>query len=99
MTASDNQIIAYQPNEPVWVDMKGWSRSSLMYMRQFTEAWTRRAIVQAPLAQLPWYHHLASLKDAGRLTFAARMLAHPSGSAVAESALRSKASSAHFVSA
>ena len=26
--------------------------------------------------------------DAGRLTFAARMLAHPSGSAFAESALR-----------
>ena len=30
----------------------------------------------------------ASLKDAGRLTFAARMLAHPSGSAFAESSLR-----------
>ena len=88
MTASDNQIVVYQPNEPVWVDMKGWSRSSLMYMRQFTEAWTRREIVQAPLGQLPWYHHLASLKNTVRLTFAARMLAHPSGSAVAESALR-----------
>ena len=70
MTTSENQIFVYQPNEPVWVDMKGWLRSSLMYMRQFAEAWTRREIVQAPLAQLPWYHHLASLKDAGRLTFA-----------------------------
>ena len=88
MTASDNQIVVYQPNEPVWVDMKGWSRSSLMYMRQFTEAWTRREIVQAPLGQLPWYHHLASLKNTVRLTFAARMLAHPSGSAFAESSLR-----------
>jgi hypothetical protein len=35
----------------------------------------------------------ASLKDAGRLTFAARMLAHPSGSAFAESSLRN---ASHF---
>ena len=39
-------------------DMKGWSRSNLMYMRQFAEAWRRDEIVQAPLGQLPWYHHL-----------------------------------------
>ena len=70
MSASENQIVVYQPNEPVWVDMKGWSRSSLMSMRQFTGAWTRREIVQAPLGQLPWYHHLASLKNTVRLTFA-----------------------------
>ena len=38
----------------------------------------------------------ASLKDAGRLTFAARMLAHPSGSAFAESSLRN---ASHFVGA
>ena len=43
-------------------DMKGWSRSNLMYMRQFAEAWTRKEIVQAPLGQLPWYHHLALLE-------------------------------------
>ena len=42
-------------------DMKGWSRSNLMYMRQFADAWTRKEIVQAPLGQLPWYHHLADL--------------------------------------
>ena len=96
MSASENQIVAYQPNEPVWVDMKGWSRSSLMYMRQFAEAWTRREIVQAPLGQLPWYHHLASLKNIVRLTFAARMLAHPSGSAFAESSLRN---ASHFFGA
>ena len=35
-------------------DMKGWSRSNLMYMRQFAEAWTRKEIVQAPLGQLPY---------------------------------------------
>ena len=39
-------------------DMKGWSRSNLMYMRQFADAWTRKEIVQAPLGQLPWYHHV-----------------------------------------
>lgn len=38
----------------------------------------------------------ASLKDAGRLTFAARMLAHPSGSAFAESSLRN---ASHFFGA
>ena len=43
-------------------DMKGWSRSSLMYMRQFAAAWKRNEIVQAPLGQLPWYHHLALLE-------------------------------------
>ena len=96
MIASENQIAVYQPNETVRLDMKGWSRSDLMYMRQFAEAWTRRAIVQAPLGQLPWYHHLALLKDTGRLTFAARMLAHPSGSAFAESSLRN---ALHFCAA
>lgn len=40
-------------------DMKGWSRSNLMYMRQFADAWSRKEIVQAPLGQLPWYHHIA----------------------------------------
>jgi len=43
-------------------EMNGWSRSSLMYMRQFAEAWRRDEIVQAPLGQLPWYHHLTLLE-------------------------------------
>ena len=30
-------------------------------MRSYAQAWPQRAIVQAPLAQLPWYHHLALL--------------------------------------
>ena len=42
-------------------DMKGWSRSNLMYMRQFAEAWRRSEIVQAPLGQLPWYHHRVAI--------------------------------------
>lgn len=42
-------------------DMKGLSPRNLKYMRAFAEAWPVRAIVQDPLAQIPWYHHLALL--------------------------------------
>ena len=45
---------------------------ALMYMRAFVDAWGRRAIVQAPLGQLPWYHHLTwkfQPKDIGQLGF------------------------------
>ncbi|MFD7153450.1 YhcG family protein [Kribbella sp. NPDC059898] len=40
----------------------GYSPRNLKYMRAFASAWPSEAIVQAPLAQLPWYHHLALLK-------------------------------------
>ena len=43
-------------------DMKGWSPRTLKYRRTFADSWTRKEIVQAPLAQLPWYHHLAVLE-------------------------------------
>ncbi|MHA7650475.1 PDDEXK nuclease domain-containing protein [Mycobacterium sp. ML4] len=36
----------------------GFSPRNLKYMRAFAAAWPHRAIVQAPLAQLPWYHHI-----------------------------------------
>ncbi|GAA3078265.1 putative nuclease of restriction endonuclease-like (RecB) superfamily [Kribbella aluminosa] len=39
----------------------GYSPRNLKYMRAFAAAWPLEAIVQAPLAQLPWYHHLALL--------------------------------------
>lgn len=42
--------------------MPGWSRSNLMYMRQFAEAWCRKEIVQQPVGQLPWGHHLKLLE-------------------------------------
>ena len=32
-----------------------------MYMRSFAAAWTEEEIVQAPLGQLTWYHHLTLL--------------------------------------
>ena len=37
-------------------DMKGFSRSNLMYMRAFAQAWPEAAIVQQAVGQLPWGH-------------------------------------------
>lgn len=47
-------------------DAKGYSPRNLKYMRAFAAAWSLEAIVQAPLAQLPWYHHLALLDKLDR---------------------------------
>jgi predicted nuclease of restriction endonuclease-like (RecB) superfamily len=41
--------------------MKGFSPRNLKYMRSFAQAWPEAEFVQAVLAQLPWYHHLALL--------------------------------------
>lgn len=61
-------------------DMKGFSPRNLKYMRAFAEAWPDEAMVQAVLAQLPWYHHLALLdKLPGpetRRWYAARAIEH-----------------------
>jgi predicted nuclease of restriction endonuclease-like (RecB) superfamily len=43
-------------------EMKGFSPRNLKYMRAFAAAWPERAIVQASLAQIPWYHHIALLE-------------------------------------
>ncbi len=54
---------------------KGFSPRNLKYMRAFADAWSASEVVQAPLAQLPWYHHIAlldKLKDRDlRLWYAA----------------------------
>lgn len=42
-------------------DMKGFSRSNLMYMQAFGEAWPDRAIVQQPVGQLPCEHNVVLL--------------------------------------
>ena len=42
-------------------EMKGFSSRNLKYMRAFAEAWPDGELVQAVLAQLPWYHQLALL--------------------------------------
>jgi predicted nuclease of restriction endonuclease-like (RecB) superfamily len=39
--------------------MKGLSARNLKYMRAFAQAWPDLSIVQAALAQLPWYHNIA----------------------------------------
>jgi predicted nuclease of restriction endonuclease-like (RecB) superfamily len=58
----------------------GFSPRNLKYMRAFAAAWPAKAIVQAPLAQLPWYHHLALLdkldRVADRLWYAAKAVEH-----------------------
>ena len=43
-------------------DAKGFSPRNLKYMRGFAAAWPDWSIVQVPLAQLPWYHHIALLE-------------------------------------
>jgi predicted nuclease of restriction endonuclease-like (RecB) superfamily len=43
-------------------DMTGFSARNLKYMRAFAEAWPDGEFVQASLAQLPWYHHIALIE-------------------------------------
>ncbi len=38
-------------------DMKGLSRTNLLYMRAFANAWGDEAIVQQLAGQLPWFHN------------------------------------------
>ena len=54
-------------------DMKGFSPRNLKYMRSFAAAWTDPSIVQAPLAQLSWYHNIALL-DKALLLLAGRFI-------------------------
>ncbi len=102
MNASENQIVVYQPNETVRLDVRlenetVWLTQSQMatlfgcstdnvglhlknvyscgeldkdatteesseVRKLVVGAWTRKEIFQAPLGQLPWYHHLALLE-------------------------------------
>lgn len=61
-------------------EMKGFSPRNLKYMRAFAQAWPDAELVQAVLAQLPWYHQLAlldKLPDAeSRRWYAAKALEH-----------------------
>lgn len=63
-----------------FLDMQGFSPRNLKYMRAFAAAWPERAIVQEPLAQLPWYHHIALLEKlddpAERLWYARQAMEH-----------------------
>lgn len=47
-------------------EMKGFSRSNMLYMRAFAETWPEREIVQQLAGQLPWFHNvllLTKVKD------------------------------------
>jgi len=59
-------------------EMKGFSRSNLLNMRAFAEAWPDQAIVQQAVGQLPWGHNivlLAKLKTAeARIAHAERAI-------------------------
>ncbi|VAW46514.1 FIG074102: hypothetical protein [hydrothermal vent metagenome] len=59
-------------------DMKGFSRTNLLYMRSFAEAWPDEKIVQQAVGQLPWGHNLvliSKLKTAEeRLAYAQKAL-------------------------
>ncbi|MCK2097633.1 PDDEXK nuclease domain-containing protein [Thauera aromatica] len=61
-------------------DMKGFSRSNLMYMRAFHEAWPDEAIVQQLVGQLPWGQNLLLLTKlktrAERAWYAAKAIEH-----------------------
>lgn len=61
-------------------DMSGFSPRNLKYMRAFAATWPDREIVQAPLAQLTWYHNIALLEKLNapeeRLWYAAKSLEH-----------------------
>lgn len=43
------------------LDTKGFSRSNLLYMRSFAEAWPDGLIVQQLVGQIPWGHNIALL--------------------------------------
>ncbi|MDT9547687.1 MAG: PDDEXK nuclease domain-containing protein [Chlorobium phaeovibrioides] len=61
-------------------EMKGFSRTNLLYMRSFAEAWPDEHIVQQAVGQLPWGHNLVllgKLKTAEeRLAYAQKTLEH-----------------------
>ncbi len=61
-------------------EMKGFSPRNLKYMRRFAAEWPDRLIVQAPLAQLTWYHNVALLEKLAsveqRLWYARKSLEH-----------------------
>ena len=61
-------------------EMKGFSPRNLKYMRTFATTWPDRRIVQASLAQLTWYHHIALMEKLdnpeSRLWYAAKTLEH-----------------------
>jgi predicted nuclease of restriction endonuclease-like (RecB) superfamily len=42
-------------------DIKGFSRTNLLYMRAFAETWPEESFVQQVVGQIPWGHNLRIL--------------------------------------
>ena len=61
-------------------DMKGFSRTNLLYMRAFADAYPEEAIVQQVAGQIPWFHNcilLDKVKDRDqRLWYARAVVEH-----------------------
>jgi len=61
-------------------DMRGFSRSNLLYMRAFAEAYPEESIVQQVVGQIPWGHNLKiieMIKDpAQRIWYIQKTLEH-----------------------
>lgn len=61
-------------------EMKGFSRTNLLYMRAFAEAWPDPQIVQQAVGQLPWGHNLVLLSKLSsadeRLAYAKKTIEH-----------------------
>nr|WP_199299322.1 PDDEXK nuclease domain-containing protein [Trichocoleus sp. FACHB-46] len=61
-------------------DIKGFSRSNLLYMRAFAQAFPDESIVQDVLGQITWYHNISlleKLKDAEeRVWYAKQTVVH-----------------------
>ncbi len=61
-------------------EMKGFSRSNLLYMRAFAQAFPDEAIVQEALGQITWYHNVALLEklkaNEERLWYARQTVEH-----------------------
>jgi len=61
-------------------EMKGFSRSNLLYMRAFAQAFPDETVIQAVLGQITWYHNITlldKLKDnEQRLWYAQKTLQH-----------------------
>jgi len=45
-------------------DMRGFSRTNLLYMRAFAEAWPEEPFVQQVVGQIPWGHNLRISNEA-----------------------------------
>lgn len=61
-------------------DMKGFSRTNLLYMRSFAQAWSEEQIVQQAVGQLPWGHNLVLITklktEEERLAYAQKTVEH-----------------------